>query len=87
MDSLFAILNAVLVLGLLGALFGLVLAAASKIFEVKKNPLFEPIIEVLPGRTAVHVVMQAAPLSLKHCLKALHLQMHVLWAERRALKQ
>ncbi|MGI6039815.1 MAG: RnfABCDGE type electron transport complex subunit B [Eubacteriales bacterium] len=49
MDSLFAILNAVLVLGLLGALFGLVLAAASKIFEVKKNPLFEPIIEVLPG--------------------------------------
>lgn len=43
------ILYAVLVLGLLGAIFGLVLAIASKVFHVKKNPLLEPVIELLPG--------------------------------------
>ena len=49
MNTFMALLYAVLVLGLLGAVFGLVLAIASKLFEVKKNPLLEPISNVLPG--------------------------------------
>ena len=38
------ILFAVAVLGILGAIFGLVLAVASKIFEVKKDPREEAIL-------------------------------------------
>lgn len=49
METLLNILYALLVLGLLGALFGLLLAVASKVFEVKRNPLLEPINAVLPG--------------------------------------
>ena len=32
------IIAAIAVLGILGALFGLILAVASKVFEVKKDP-------------------------------------------------
>ena len=40
---------AVIVLGVLGALFGLVLAVASKVFEVKKDPREEAILSHLAG--------------------------------------
>ena len=43
------IIAAVAVLGILGALFGLILAVASKIFEVKKDPREEEILSHLAG--------------------------------------
>ena len=43
------ILYAVLILGALGGLFGLVLAVASKIFEVKKDPRIGEVLSTLPG--------------------------------------
>ena len=43
------IVFAVLVLGVLGAVFGLVLAVASKIFEVETDPRLEGVVECLPG--------------------------------------
>ena len=43
------ILYAVLTLGVLGALFGGVLAVASKVFEVKKDPRIDEIHSILPG--------------------------------------
>ena len=43
------IVFAVLVLGILGAVFGLVLAIASKVFAVKTDPRLPEIIEALPG--------------------------------------
>lgn len=49
MEILFGILSAVLVLGALGLVFGIILALASKAFEVKRDPLFEPVIAALPG--------------------------------------
>lgn len=44
-----AILKAVLVLGALGLIFGVVLAYAGKVFEMKKDEKFELINEALPG--------------------------------------
>lgn len=43
------ILYAILVLGVMGAVFGLILAVASKIFEVKTDPRMERVVECLPG--------------------------------------
>ena len=43
------IVAAIVVLGVLGAVFGLVLAVASKIFEVKKDPREEAILSHLAG--------------------------------------
>ena len=43
------IVIALLVLGILGLVFGLVLAVASKIFEVKTDPRFPEIMDCLPG--------------------------------------
>ena len=43
------ILYAVLVLGLMGCLFGLVLAIASKVFEVKEDPRLGEVLSCLPG--------------------------------------
>ena len=43
------VIFAIVVLGVLGALFGLVLAIASKIFEVKKDPREEAILGCLAG--------------------------------------
>ena len=43
------IVVAILVLGILGAVFGLILAVASKVFEVKTDPRLDEIIEALPG--------------------------------------
>ena len=43
------IIAAVLVLGILGAVFGLVLAVASKVFEVKKDPRAGEIMGLLAG--------------------------------------
>ena len=43
------IVYAVVVLGALGALFGLILAVASKVFEVKKDPREEAILSHLAG--------------------------------------
>ena len=43
------ILAAILVLGIMGAVFGLVLAVASKVFEVKKDPREEEILSHLAG--------------------------------------
>ena len=40
---------AIVVLGVLGALFGLVLAVASKVFEVKKDPREEAVLSHLAG--------------------------------------
>ena len=43
------IIYAIVVLGALGALFGLILSVASKIFEVKKDPREEAILSHLAG--------------------------------------
>ena len=43
------VIAAVLVLGLLGALFGALLAVASKVFEVKKDPREEAVLSKLAG--------------------------------------
>ena len=43
------IIAAILVLGILGAIFGLVLAIASKVFEVKKDPREEAVLGHLAG--------------------------------------
>ena len=43
------VIYAILVLGILGAVFGLVLAVASKIFEVKKDPREEAVLSHLAG--------------------------------------
>ena len=43
------ILSAFLVLGIMGAVFGLILAVASKIFAVKTDERLEPITNCLPG--------------------------------------
>ena len=43
------VVYAIVVLGVLGALFGLILAIASKIFEVKKDPREEAILSHLAG--------------------------------------
>ena len=43
------ILSAFLVLGIMGAVFGLILAIASKIFAVKTDERLEPITNALPG--------------------------------------
>lgn len=42
-------LKAVIVLASLGAVFGLILAVASRIFAVKTDPRLEPLTEALPG--------------------------------------
>ena len=44
-----SIVSAIAVLGILGAVFGLILAVASKIFEVKKDPREEAILSHLAG--------------------------------------
>ena len=43
------VLYAIAVLGGMGAIFGLVLAIASKVFAVKTDARLEPLIEALPG--------------------------------------
>ena len=43
------ILYAILVLGVMGGVFGLVLAIASKVFHVEKDERLEPVTEALPG--------------------------------------
>ena len=43
------VIFAIVVLGVLGAVFGLLLAVASKIFEVKKDPREEAILSHLAG--------------------------------------
>ena len=43
------VIAAVVVLGVLGAVFGFVLAVASKVFEVKKDPREEEILSHLAG--------------------------------------
>ena len=48
-NSLMSILIAVAILGGLGLVFGLVLAAASKIFYVETDPRLDQLNECLPG--------------------------------------
>lgn len=43
------VLYAILVLGVMGGVFGLLLAVASKVFAVEKDERLEPVIEALPG--------------------------------------
>ena len=43
------VLFALLLLGVLGAVFGCVLAVASKVFEVKKDPREEAVLGLLAG--------------------------------------
>ena len=43
------ILYAVLILTVLGGVFGLVLSIASKVFEVKSDPRLAEILDSLPG--------------------------------------
>ena len=43
------VIFAIVVLGVLGAAFGLILAVASKIFEVKKDPREEAVLGCLAG--------------------------------------
>ena len=43
------IVYAIAVLGILGAIFGVVLAVASKVFAVETDERLEPMVEALPG--------------------------------------
>ena len=43
------IVYAVLTLGILGGVFALILAIASKVFEVKTDPRLELLLDCLPG--------------------------------------
>ena len=43
------VLAALLVLGIMGLVFGTILAVASKVFEVKTDPRFPEIMDCLPG--------------------------------------
>lgn len=43
------VIYAILVLGIMGGIFGLLLAVASKIFAVEKDERIEPVTEALPG--------------------------------------
>ena len=43
------IFYAVLTLGVMGCVFGLILAVASKVFEVKTDPKLALILDCLPG--------------------------------------
>ena len=45
----FDVTSAMIIMGALGLLFGVVLAVASKIFHVDKDPRVEQIEEILPG--------------------------------------
>ena len=54
------VIYAILVLGVMGGLFGLLLAVASKVFAVEKDERLEPIIEALPGATAAAAATAAA---------------------------
>jgi len=47
--SFLNILFAVLVLGILGLIFGAILAIAGKVFAVEKDPRYDEIMELLPG--------------------------------------
>ncbi len=49
MDILFSILKAVLVLGVMGAVFGALLAVAAKLFSVKQDERLPLVEEALPG--------------------------------------
>ena len=55
------VIYAVLVLGVMGGLFGLLLAVASKVFAVEKDERLEPIIEALPAAAAATAAVQAMP--------------------------
>ena len=54
------IIAAIAVLGILGALFGLILAVASKVFEVKKDPREEAILGHLAA-AAIPAALAALP--------------------------
>lgn len=54
------VIYAILVLGVMGGLFGLLLAVASKVFAVEKDERLEPIIEALPEPTAAAAAIAAA---------------------------
>ena len=55
------VIAAVVVLGVLGAVFGFVLAVASKVFEVKKDPREEEILSHLAGANCGGCGFPAAP--------------------------
>lgn len=55
------VIAAVVVLGVLGAVFGLVLAVASKVFEVKKDPGKRRSSAIWPAPTAAAAASPAAP--------------------------
>ena len=55
------VIIAVVVLAVLGAIFGLVLAIASKVFAVEVDPREEAILGCLPGATAAAAAIPAAP--------------------------
>ena len=55
------VIAAIAVLSILGAVFGLVLAVASKVFEVKKDPREEEILSHLAGANCGGCGSPAAP--------------------------
>ena len=55
------VIFAVVVLAVLGAIFGLVLAIAAKVFAVEVDPKEEAVLACLPAPTAAAVVIPAAP--------------------------
>ena len=59
------IVIAIALLGGLGLAFGLVLAAASKVFYVETDPRLDALNECLPGATAAAAAMPAAALMLR----------------------
>lgn len=66
------IVYAVLALGIMGLVFGLVLAFASKIFAVEVDERIPAVQECLPAQTAAAAVIRAVTVWQPQLLKARH---------------
>ena len=78
------ILIAIAILGGLGVVFGLVLAAASKLFYVQTDPRLEALNDALPAPTAAVAAMPAAMPMPRQCSKGKRLSMPAPPADRSA---
>ena len=76
------IIAAIAVLGVLGALFGLILSVASKIFEVKKDPREEAILQP-SGRRQLRRLRLSRLRRLRCCHSGRQRSCHRLRSRRR----
>ena len=78
--------EALIIMGSMGLVIGIGLAAASKIFYVYVDPLILAVDDVLPGAIAADVVCRAAAPMLKPLWLERRLQIHAWLQVRRLLK-